>query len=128
MPTTIYGGPYAHENEAIIAEAQKKKPDFDRLIKNWNTITQGALEVIDGYKNPVDPASGEFSKNFQLSKEEAENPYIPTVTLYTTPDENVIDQDADKDRNDPEKNVTAPETKSETADSKESDEVDLDKL
>jgi hypothetical protein len=120
MPTTIYGGPYAHESEAILEEAKKKKPNFERLIQNWNTITQGAVEAIEAAKNPVEPASGKFTENSKISKEEAENPYIPTVTLYTTPDSQHIDQDADKDRNDPEKLVTAPETKSA--------DVDLDKL
>lgn len=125
MPTTIYGGPYAHESEAIIEESQKKKPNYERLIRGWNTITAGALEAIDKLENPVEPESGKFSENAKISKEEAENPPIPPVTLYTTPDEDIIDQDAHKDIDDPEKNVTAPiESKSE----EKSDDVDLDKL
>jgi hypothetical protein len=128
MPTTIYGGPYAHESEAILEEAKKKRPNYERLVANWNTITQGAEEIIEGLKNPVEPASGKFVTNSKISKEEAENPYIPTVTLYTTPDEKILPQDAEKDIDDPEKNVTAPVTKSDSADSKKSTEVDLDKL
>lgn len=119
MPETIYGGPYAHESAAIIEESQKKKPNYERLIRGWNTITQGAREAIDKLENPVEPESGKFSENSKISKEEAENPPIPPVTLYTTPDEDIIDQDAQDHVDDPEKNVTAPI---------KSADVDLDKL
>lgn len=122
MPETIYGGPYAHESAAIIEESQKKKPNYERLIRGWNTITQGAREAIDKLENPVEPESGKFSENSKISKEEAENPPIPPVTLYTTPDEDIIDQDAKDHVNDPEKNVTAP------IESKSDNDVDLDKL
>lgn len=123
MPTTIYGGPYAHESEAILEESKKKKPNFDKLIAGWNTITQGALEAIELQKNPVEPKSGKFSENHKISKEEAENPEVPPVTLYTTPDEDIIDQDAKDHVDDPEKNVTAP-----IAEAKSDNDVDLDKL
>jgi hypothetical protein len=126
-PTVIYGGPYVHESEAIIAESQKKNPNFEKLVAGWNTITQGAVDAIELAKNPPEPFSGNFSKNSVISKEEAENPPIPPVTLYTTPDEDVIAQDYKDHEDDPEKTVTV-ETKSKTADSEKSADVDLDKL
>ena len=129
MPETIYGGPYAHESAAIIEESQKKRPNYERLIRNWNTITQGARDAISALENPVEPESGKFVTNSKISKEEAENPEIPPVTLYTTPDEDIIDQDAYKDIDDPEKNVTAPIEKPETKDdSEKKSEVNLDDL
>jgi hypothetical protein len=133
-PTVIYGGPYAHESEAILAEANKKKPDFDKLIEGWNTITQGAVEAIEQAKNPPEPFAGNWSNNHKVSKEEAENPPIPATIIYATPDKDVIDQDYKEHEDDPEKVVTVvknpdkPVTKSKTADSKKSDDVDLDKL
>lgn len=105
-PTVIYGGPYSHESEAIVAESQKETPDFDGLIAGWNTITQGALEALEHAKNPPEPFSGNFSRNVKnVDDEKAE---VPPVTLYTTPDENILPQDADKDRDNPEVVVTAP--------------------
>jgi hypothetical protein len=128
MPETIYGGPYEHESAAITEESQKKKPNYERLIRGWNTITQGALAYIDSLENPVEPKSGKFSENSRISKEEAENPPVPPVTLYVTPDEDIIDQDYKDHIDDPDKVVTVAEPKSETADSKKSDDLDLDKL
>lgn len=98
----IYGGPYAHESEAIIAESQKKKPNFDKLISGWNTITQGALDAIENVKNPPEPFSGTFSKNVVNVDEEE----VPEVSLYITPDEAILPQDAEKDRDNPEKFIT----------------------
>jgi len=84
------------------------------------------MEAIDRAKNPPEPFSGNFVNNVKISDEEAENPEIPAVTKYTTPDEDIIDQDYEKDIADPEKNVTVPGVENQNSFDK-SDDV-LDKL
>ena len=121
-PTVIYGGPYAHESAAIIAESEKKKPNFDKLIAGWNTITQGAVEAIDRAKNPPEPFSGNFVNN--VKNADPEEPEVPAVTKYTTPDEDIIDQDFEKDIEDPEKNVTVPGVENKNSFDKSDDVLD----
>lgn len=47
----VYGGPFSDETDAItreinIAKQMKRKPNFDAVVKDWETISQGALDFI----------------------------------------------------------------------------------
>lgn len=85
MPKTVYGGPYVHETDAITAESLKEKPDYDALIADWETISDGAERYIVQLSEPVELPVGDFIQNVVF--DEAEEAEIPEVTLYTTPDD-----------------------------------------
>lgn len=74
MPKTVYGGPYLHESEAIIAESRKETPDYDALIKDWDSISQGAeafiVKLSEGFEKPV----GVFVEN--VKEEEVQEPDV----------------------------------------------------
>ena len=47
----VYGGPYAHETDAIrreinVAKEMDRKPNFDEVVKDWTEISQGAIEYL----------------------------------------------------------------------------------
>jgi hypothetical protein len=69
----VYGGPYLAESEAIITESRKEKPNYDELIANWETISQGALAFIEKQKEGFSKPVGEFVTNVVI-KEEPEEP------------------------------------------------------
>lgn len=73
QPTIVYGGPYAHETDAITLESSQEKPNYDRLISEWNTISQGAHDYITSLKNPVDPIVGVFVENVKVDYDKVDN-------------------------------------------------------
>lgn len=77
-PAIIYGGPYAHESDAITAESAKKHPNYDQLISGWKSISQGASDYIHSLKNPVNPEPGEFMPNVVVDYEKVDE-IIPAV-------------------------------------------------
>lgn len=117
-PVAIYGGPYAHEVESIKEESERKKPNYEKLISGWKSISQGALDYIEDLKNPANALDGNFSENSVIDYENFDT-YIPKV----------YDFDRDKGKG-PVLNTGAPAFLpifSETP-VKETVEVDLEKL
>jgi len=88
----VYGGPYADETAAITAESQKEKPNFDELTKEWKTISNGALAYIEQVQLPIKAPVGVFIENVKF--EEKEEVEIPAVVPFTSPDEEVVKDDA----------------------------------
>lgn len=78
MPKSVYGGPYADESAAITAESLKEKPDYDALVKDWNTLSEGAEAYIqklcDGIESPV----GEFVRNVVFIEQPTEGIISPS--------------------------------------------------
>jgi hypothetical protein len=72
-PKEVYGGPYAQESNAIIAEGQKDKPDYDGLIANWETISGGALAFIEKQKEGFEKPVGVFVENVVIEHPSLEN-------------------------------------------------------
>jgi hypothetical protein len=79
----VYGGPYGHETDAItreinLAKETDRKPDFDAVTKDWESISQGALEFLKAEGNPDEtPAVSDYVFQNVLFEEEAELPYTP---------------------------------------------------
>jgi hypothetical protein len=71
-PKEVYGGPYAAESNAIIAESRKEKPDYEGLIANWETVSGGALAFIEKQKEGFEAPVGVFVENVVLNEEESE--------------------------------------------------------
>jgi hypothetical protein len=61
----VYGGPYLDESTAILTEARKDEPDFEKLVSDWDTISNGALRLIDTVQNPKPKPVGPFVENFK---------------------------------------------------------------
>lgn len=68
-PTVVYGGPYAGETDPITFESSKEKPDYDGLISEWKTISQGAVDYIASLKKPEPVKDGVFVQNASLPEE-----------------------------------------------------------
>lgn len=84
-PKEVYGGPYAQESNAIIAESRKEKPNYDALISNWETISAGALAFIEKNKEGFEKPVGEFVENVII--EHPSKPEVPPVHLYASNEE-----------------------------------------
>lgn len=82
----VYGGPYLDESTAIIAESEKEKPDFAALVKDWDTISSGALDFIDQVQKPVEQPVGPFIENFV----EEEAPAEETAPVEEAPVDPVV--------------------------------------
>jgi hypothetical protein len=81
-PKEVYGGPYAEESSAIIAESRKKSPDYDKLIANWETISGGALAFIEKQKEGFETPVGEFVQNVII--DHPDEPEVPEIHLFAS--------------------------------------------
>jgi hypothetical protein len=72
-PKEVYGGPYAEESGAIIAESRKGKPDYAGLIANWETVSSGALAFIEKQKEGFESPVGVFVENVVIEHPSTEN-------------------------------------------------------
>jgi hypothetical protein len=84
-PEVVYGGPYAAESNAIIAESRKEKPNYDALITDWETVSNGALAFIEKNKEGFEKPVGEFVENVII--EHPDEPEVPPVHLYASNEE-----------------------------------------
>ena len=112
-PVAIYGGPYAHETDEITLESSKEKPNYDRLISDWKSISQGALDYIESLKQPLEDPIGKFVNNVEIDYSQVDNT-IPETR----------DFDRDKVAGKPAAVEDAPEPQTDPNQS----EIDLDKL
>lgn len=80
-PVIVYGGPYAHETDAITLESSQEKPNYDRLISEWNIISQGAHDYIESLKRPVAPNVGPFTENVVIDYDKRDD-RIPAVADF----------------------------------------------
>ena len=81
-PETVYGGPYSQETDAIVEESLKKKPDYEKLISGWKTVSQGALDFIASqpHKEPESP-EGPFVENVKIEYDK-EDTDIPETASF----------------------------------------------
>ena len=80
-PAVIYGGPYAHETDEITLESSKEKPNYDKLISGWKTISQGAMDYIATLKRPEDIRVGPFTENVVIDYDKRDD-RIPDVADF----------------------------------------------
>jgi hypothetical protein len=135
-PETVYGGPYAQESDAITAESLKKKPDYERLISGWKTVSQGALDFIASqpHKEPEAP-EGPFVENVKIDYDK-EDTYIPETkefdrdskTLEEGEGTLVKDTDADNENGAGGDEIPTPKEVAESDAVKGQTEVNLDEL
>jgi hypothetical protein len=72
-PTVVYGGPYADETDAITLESSKETPDYDGLISDWKTVSQGAVDYIASLKKPLVIPVGVFVNNVEVDYDKVDN-------------------------------------------------------
>lgn len=125
-PTTVYGGPYSQESDAITLESSKKKPNYDQLISGWKTVSQGALDYIASLESPVEREEGPFVDNVKIDYDKVDNT-IPATADFDRDREKLgegdLVEDSDKTNTNGAGEVPTPKDVAEGQ-----LEVDLDKL